>query len=126
MMLQPPQAWEAYQRHRDEIAEMLDPRCYSVAWLDMEILQGRALAIGNDRAVIVVTVKHYPAGATELHGLVAAGELEGILELIDEAVKSATQEGMTFAAISSRPGWVKVLKGRGFHVHQIEVRRELQ
>jgi hypothetical protein len=122
----PPQAWAAYQRHRDEIEELLDPRCYSIEWLDAELEAGRALAFGNDTAVIVVAIKVYPAGAVELHGLVAAGELSGILELIERAEEWGCAHGLTFACISSRPGWSRVLKDRGYMVHQVELRKDLR
>ena len=122
----PPQGWAEYQRHRDEIAAMLDPRCYSIEWIDVSLLNRGAVAMGNDRAVIVVTVKHYPAGATELHGLVAAGELSGILELIDQAEEAGRANGLTFACIASRPGWTRVLKGKGWEMHQISLRKDLR
>lgn len=121
----PPRAWAEYQRHRAEIADLLDPRCYSIDWLDAEMERGKALAFGNDSAVIVITLKIYPAGATELHGLVAAGDLTGILELIEQAEEWGHAHGVTFACISSRPGWARVLKGKGYELHQVELRKDL-
>lgn len=121
----PPQAWDGYQRHRDEIAGLLDPRCYSIDWLDAEILNGRARAFGNATSVIVIAVRIYPEGASELHGLVAAGELDGILELIGQAEEWGAAMGITFACIASRPGWVRVLKSRGWSLHQTDMRKEL-
>lgn len=121
----PPQGWEAYHRHRDEIEGLLDPRCYSISWLDVELLNRRALAFGSLDAVIIVALKVYPAGAIELHGLVAAGELSGILTLIEQAEEWGRAHGFTFACISSRPGWARVLKDKGYSVHQIELRKEL-
>ena len=121
----PLQAWDEYLRHRDEIADLLDPRCYSIEWLDAELTSGHAKAFGNDTAVIVVAVRIYPAGASELHGLVAAGSLDGILELIDEAEGWAAALGITFACIASRPGWARVLKSRGWQTHQVELRKDL-
>lgn len=122
----PPQAWDAYQRHRSEIAELIDTRCFTIDWLDLELVNQRALAFGRDDAVIVVTVKVYPAGAVELHGLVAAGALDGILTLIEEAESWGRAHGCTFACIASRPGWQRVLRGRGYEPHQIELRKELR
>lgn len=125
-MMFPPQAWDEYQRHRDEIEGLLDPRCYSIEWLDGELLNQRALAFGRNDAVIVITVKVYPMGAVELHGLVAAGALEGILALIEEAESWGRAHGCDFACIASRPGWQRVLKDRGYEPHQIELRKELR
>lgn len=83
------------------------------------------MAFGNDRAVIVIEVKIYPVGATEVHGLVAAGDLDAILSLIDEAEEWGRAHGVTFAGISSRPGWARTLEGRGYRVWQTHIRKEL-
>lgn len=114
-----------YQRHRDEIAGLLDPRCHTIEWLDDEIASGNALTFGNEEAVIVVTVKQYPAGGTELHGLVAAGDIAAILVLIEQAEQWARARGVDFACISSRPGWSRVLKPRGYSVNRVELRKDL-
>lgn len=124
-MTLPPQAWAEYQRHRDEIGGIIDARCYSLPWLDAQLLSGDALAFGNDSAVIVIAVKQYPAGATELHGLVAAGELNSILDLIEQAEAWGTAAGITFACIASRPAWKRVLKQRGYAEHQTVLQKEL-
>lgn len=122
----PPRAWSEYQARRSEIAQLLDPRCYSIEWLDNELLNSRALAFGSDTAVIVVALRLYPAGASELHGLVAAGDLGGVVDLIEQAEEWGRAHGLTFACISSRPGWARVLKAKGWQTHQIELRKELR
>lgn len=124
-MMFPPQGWDEYQRRRDTIAALLDPRCYTIEWLDVQIVNGDALVFASSEAVIVVAVKQYPAGATELHGLVAAGRLEAVLPLIDEAVEWARLARVTFACVASRPGWSRVLKDRGFSLYQQELRKDL-
>lgn len=121
----PPQAWDHYHRHRSEIEGLLDARCYSIDWLDVELLNKRALAFGRPDAVIVIALKLYPMGAVELHGLVAAGGLEGILALIEEAEDWGRAHGCTFACISSRQGWQRVLKDRGYEPFQVELRKDL-
>lgn len=117
--------WDEYLDRRDAIAAMLDPRCYSIDWLDGMILAGNARVFASPDAVIIVTVKQYPAGATELHGLVAAGELNAILPLIKQAEDWARSVGVTFACIASRPGWSRVLKDRGYSLYQTELRKDL-
>lgn len=121
----PPAAWGEYRRHREEIRALLDPRCHRIEWLDVRILNGDALAFGNADAVIVVEVKRYPAGATELHGLVAAGELDAILPLIEQAEQWGRQSEITFASIASRPAWSRVLKDKGYSVYQTTLRKDL-
>lgn len=122
----PPQAWDAYQRHRGEIGALLDPRCYTIEWLDQQLASQCAMAFGDDKAVIVVSWKVYPTGTTELHGLVAAGALESVLWLIEEAESWGRGHGFTFSCIASRPGWQRVLKDRGYAVHQTELRKDLR
>lgn len=114
-----------YQRHRDAIAALLDPRCYTIEWLDGQIERGDMIVFGNDTAAIVVAVKQYPAGATELHGMVAAGELASILVLIGQAERWAKDRNITFACIASRAGWSKVLMQHGYSVYQTVLRKDL-
>jgi len=121
----PPQAWDAYQRHRDEIAELLDPRCYSIGWMDAQLLAGDMLAFGTGQAVIIVTVKLYPAGARELHGMVAAGNVADILFLIEQAEQWGRHNGLDFACISSRPAWARLLKPRNYYVNRVEIVKDL-
>lgn len=118
-------AWDHYQARRNAIAALLDPRCYSIEWLDQQILDSEALLFTSADAIIVVAVKRYPAGATELHGLVAAGEMEAILPLIGQAEDWARNLGVTFACIASRPGWERVLKTRGYRLYQTDLRKDL-
>lgn len=121
----PPEHWDAYQSRRSEIVQVLDQRCHTIDWLDVQILNNEARIFANDDAVIVVTVKQYPAGATELHGLVAVGALVAILPLIEESEDWARGYGITFACIASRPGWKRVLENRGFQLYQVELRKDL-
>lgn len=115
----------AYLRHREEIAGLLDPRLYTIDWLDREIVMGGALVLGNDEAVIVFEFKHYPTGASDVHGLVAAGELEAIKALIEQGEAMARDHGCVGAIISSRMGWAKVLEPQGYHIHQVTIRKDL-
>lgn len=125
-MMFPPDGWKAYQDHRAEIAALLDPRCYTIEWLDCEILNGAIRVMGDDRAVIAFEVKNYPTGALELHGMVAAGELPAILGLIEQAEEWARAQGIAFASIASRPGWARVLAGRGYAVDQVTIKKDLR
>lgn len=115
----------AYLRHRAEIIGMLDERKWPHWWLENEISEGRIALLENDTAIIGVEKRVYPGGYVELHGLFAAGELDGILELIDFAVEGARMQGMDGAAISSRQGWARILKSRGFSPQQITIAKEL-
>lgn len=115
----------ALVRHRAEIASILDERFYPFEWVMQEIEAGRIAVMSNDTAIIGFEAKRYPGGATELHGMFAAGELPGILDLIDEVCSLGAELGVTIAAIESRQGWAKVLKARGFQPDRLRIVKEL-
>lgn len=112
-------------RFRAEIEAMLDPRRWPIEWLEARIADGSIALMENDTAIIGIERRHYPGGLVELHGMFAAGDMAGIMELIDLAIAAARQAGCDCAAISSRPGWAKVLKTRGFHASQTMIVKEL-
>lgn len=115
-----------YLRHRAQIIGMLDDRRWPYWWVENEISEGRITLLESETAVIGVEKKSYPGGLVELHGMFAAGELDGILELIDHAVEAARLQGCDAAAISSRPAWVRLLKSRGFEPHQQTIVKDLR
>lgn len=96
-----------------------------MAWLEREIAAGRIALLENETAIIGVERRVYPGGYTELHGMFAAGDMAGVLLLIDEAVEAARQQGLDGAAISSKPAWGRILKGRGFEPGQLLIVKEL-
>lgn len=117
--------WRAYLSRRADIAGILDPRCYTVEWLDGELWSGRLHLWANDDAVLVTELRQYPAGAREIHAMVASGSLEGISELREQAEQWARGSGVEFASAASRPGWERVLSRFGYELHQVEMRKEL-
>ena len=117
--------WPAYLSRRGEIAGLLDPRCYTMNWLDSQVWCGRIRCWHDDDALILAEVRMFPAGAREIHGMIAVGDLGGILGLIEQAEQWAINENIEFATIASRAGWSKVLKSRGYAPFQIELRKEL-
>ena len=115
----------AYLRHRAEIIGILDERKWPHWWLENEISEGRIAMLSNDTAIIGVERKVYPGGYEELHGMFAAGEMGGILELIDQAVAAAELQGLDGATIASKPAWARILKSRGFVPDQLTITKEL-
>lgn len=117
---------EAYQRFRPLIAQVLDPRTHTMEWLDGEVERGGLCIWSTGSAIIIAEVEIYPTGARELHGLVAVGDVDTIVHvLIPAAELWARQNAFLFTSISSRPGWARLLKDDGYHVHQVTVRKEL-
>ena len=93
--------------------------------MEAEIAAGRIATLANDTAIIGFEAKRYPGGATELHGMFAAGELAGILDLIEQVCSLGTELGVTVAAIDSRAGWQRVLKSKGFAPDRLRIVKEL-
>jgi hypothetical protein len=118
--------WEAYSRHRHEIAALLDPRYHTIEWIDDQVALGFVTAFHNDEAIILCEINDYPTGAQDIHGLVAAGALESILPLITEAEEWAIEQGCIGAEIASRPAWAKVLEPHGYRLHQVTIKKDLR
>lgn len=112
-------------RFREEVASLLDERFYPLAWVEAEIAEGRIAIMANETAIIGFEAKRYPGGATEVHGLFAAGDLGGILPLIDDVCSLSKELGVTVAAIESRSAWQRVLKSRGFVPDRVRIVKEL-
>jgi hypothetical protein len=118
--------WSAYLRWRDAFGEVMDPRMYSLSWLDGEIHGGRMLMWADADAAILAQVRTYPTGARDIHGMVAAGDLKAIAtRLIPLAEEWAKAAGCIGAVIDSREGWRRVLEPSGYRPYQIAVRKEL-
>lgn len=115
----------AYLRHRAEIIGILDQRKWPYHWLERMIAEGHIALLSNDTAIIGVERKVYPGGYEELHGMFAAGDMDGILELIDQAVAAAALQGLDGATIASKPAWARILKSRGFVPDQLTITKEL-
>jgi hypothetical protein len=117
--------WAGYLRFRDRFAEAMDPRRYRIEWLDRHILDGTFGLIVGDRAAIIFSIETYPTGAKDIHGQLAAGEVEEIVgALIPQAEEHARSLGCIGAMISSRPGWARALSSSGYETHQLTVRKE--
>jgi hypothetical protein len=114
---------EAYQRHRDEIASILDTAFYTIEWVDKQIADGVFKVFGSDKAVILTEIRTYPTGVKTIHGLVAAGALDAIKQLIAFAEQYGRDNGCIVAEIESREGWLKTLPG--YELYQVAIRKVL-
>jgi hypothetical protein len=115
-----------YLRFRDQFAEAMDQRLYNIGYLDALVGSMMAQCWFSDNAAIVTEVRKYPAGALVIHGLVAAGDLGEIVEiLIPRAEAWGKLAGCDLAIIESRPGWARTLKEHGYEPHQQALRKDL-
>lgn len=115
-----------YQRFRSRFADILDPRFYSIEWLDLQVMTGKFRLFTADDSAILVSVKTYPTGLKELCGEAAVGNLGHIVgKLIPQSISWAQSLGCKSACIESRPGWVKIMKKYGFELHQASTRKAI-
>ncbi len=117
--------WAGYLLFKPAFDEVIDPVLYPADWLDAEILTGRARLWRNDTAAIVATIKVYPSGAKAVHGLIAAGDLDGIVSLIPHAEQWGRDQGCIYGEIESAPGWARVMKSAGYFPAQLMLRKGL-
>lgn len=114
--------WAIYLAHRDKIIPVLDPDLYPIEWLDAQVYVGNARVFAHSGAIILTEFKVYPTGFREIHGLVAAGDLETIRDvLIPQAEAFGKAHGCGLASIASRHGWAKVLPD--YSVYQVTLRK---
>lgn len=117
--------WAAYRRWRPAFAAAMDARLYTPEWLDARLASGEAWLWHDDAAAIMAELRHYPTGARDLHGLIAAGDAARIRDvLIPRAEAWARARGCVGAIIESRPGWARIMAGSGYAPHQLTLRKQ--
>lgn len=118
--------WRDYLRFRDGFAEAMDPRLYTIEWLDWQVFTGFIRLWTSENAAITAEIKTYPSGARALHGLYATGDLEEIIsELIPQAEAWGRECGCTLAFIESREAWERLLKPHGYVAYKVAVGKDL-
>lgn len=119
--------WAGYCEFREAFREVMDERYHTLDWLDDQVLKGRVQFFRTDDAAIIAEVRNYPTGARDLHGLIAAGNLQSIIEvLIPQAEEFGRAWGCVAATIESRPGWARAMKPHGYETQQVIIRKELR
>ena len=118
--------WVGYLRFRPAFGEVIDPRYYTLDWLDEQILQCKAQFWRTDNAALVTEFKAYPAGAVDIHVVIAAGDMREIIEVLAPLAEDMGRaNGCIAATVESRAGWAKALKPYGYEAFQTVVRKEL-
>lgn len=115
-----------YRRFRERFAEALDPRLFTIEHLDGLLASGAAHFFASEDAAIVTEFKTYPTGVRAVVGLIAAGDLDQIEQvLIPRAEAWGRMNGCALALIESRPGWQRRLKRYGYEPHQVSLIKEI-
>lgn len=117
--------FDAYLPWQVQFHAILDERFYTGPWLDGEVWSGRIRCWADDEAAILARIKTYPTGAKVVEGMAAAGDLDGILDLITRAEEWGREQGCLAAEIGSRAGWKKTLSTEGYELFQTMLRKEL-
>ncbi len=118
--------WAGYCKFRPQFGEVIDERYHTLAWLDMQILSGEFKFWRSANAAIITEMRTYPTGACDIHGIIAAGDMDEIVgSLIPQAEEWAKEQGCIAAIIESRPGWARALAPSGYETHQVAVRKGL-
>lgn len=115
-----------YAVWRPAFADAIDRRFYTIEYLDWLVSGGGGSFWPGSQAAIVTEFKSFPSGARAICGVVAAGDLDEIVEVLIPAAEAwGHQRGCTFAMIESRPGWARQLKSSGYAPHQLTIVKEL-
>ena len=118
--------WSSYLRWRPAFSEAMDRRLYRPEWLDARILAGSAQFWQSEHAAAVTEVRNYPTGAYDVHGLVAAGDVTEVRDIIVPQIEAWGRSiGALGIIIESRPGWARVMRDAGFEAHQLAIRKPL-
>ncbi|MDB5699723.1 MAG: hypothetical protein JWN69_2527 [Alphaproteobacteria bacterium] len=117
---------DEYLRFRAGFAQAMDPRFYTIQYLDHLYLAGRAKLFSSTNAAILAEIKIYPTDAKAVHGLYATGKIKEITEtLIPAAEEWGRANGCEHAFIDSRDAWQRLLKPSGFDTYKVALIKEL-
>lgn len=115
-----------YAAWRERLGSALDPRFYTLEYLDGLMASGRAQIAATQDCAIIVELKQFPSGAVAMHCLVAAGEMNAAIELLNTEVERAARSlGCLGLLIESREGWARALKRHGYEPFQVSIFKEL-
>lgn len=118
--------WATYQDWRQAFGAVMDPRLYTLEWLDRQIEDNVFRFTSAPDAALVTEVRIYPTGAFDLHFMVAAGNLDTLVNVLrPEAEAWAKCMGAIGAIVESREGWAKALKAVGYEPYQMTCRKDL-
>jgi hypothetical protein len=114
-----------YARWREGFAAALDPRLHGIGDVDALVWYGRARLFANERAALLAEIKPYPTGASDVHVLVGAGDLDALIALEPQLAAWGREHGCVGVLIESREGWAKVMNKHGYEPYQVSIRKEL-
>jgi hypothetical protein len=116
--------WHSYLRFRDEFAEAMDTRFYTIGWLDHQVSNNIFRLFCADDAAIIAKMVRYPTGAKAVKGVYQAGNpYTAVGKLIPLAELWGSEEGANYARIASRPAWQRMLTD--YHLYKTDIIKEI-
>ena len=117
---------EGYLAFRDALEGVIDPRYYTIGWLDWKIISGKYKFWRGDRSGIITEIREYPTGAKDIHCIIAAGDMNEIIhDLAPQAEAYGREQGCIASIVESREGWARALAPSGYVIHQVAIRKGL-
>lgn len=110
--------WLTYLDWRDRFADALDIT-HTADWLDKQVWACVYRLFASKEAAILAEITTHPSGVKSVDGVLAAGDLDGIKALIEQAEAWGIEQGAAFAQIESRPAWAKLLPD--YEINQVKI-----
>lgn len=111
----------SYADWRGRFLDAVDEELHPAWWIDHMVKTGAWRFWESDRAAILAELKTYPSGVREVHGVVAAGDLDAIKALIPLAEDWGWGKGATRASIASNPAWARIMRDEGYEMTQATI-----
>lgn len=115
----------SYADWRQKLYGALDSRFYTIHWLDWIVMTGQGKVFLNETSCGIAEIRSYPSTAKEVHVIVAAGDIEGILALRPEFEAWGRECGAITAAVDSREAWGELMAPLGYNTYQICLKKDL-
>lgn len=103
-----------WSKWKDRFAEAMDDGFYTVEQLEKLIFSNHAQLWCGNNAAIVTKIENYEGGARVLQAIWMAGDLAEAIDMSPGIESFGRSMGCTQALIEGRPGWVKLLKAKGY------------
>lgn len=113
------------ERCRGWLMEALDEATYRWEDVARAIFAGKAIFWPGKDCAMVTEDQVYPNGERAMLVWLAGGDINELLAMAPGVEASARLRGCTSVLIEGRPGWSKILKGRGYGVHAVMLKKGL-
>jgi len=115
-----------YHHWRSAFGEALDPRYYSLEWLDWMVASGRAMIFFATDCALIAELRYYPTGARDVLVICTAGSPKATIEKLAPMLETwGRAEGCIAIMGESRQAWTRLLKAVGWEQYKTGMRKDL-